>query len=402
MNPRPLPLLAATLAVLLAGTASANDPAQQATHDAAAAKELEQAHDALRRAAQRVAELSGRQGAIAEAARERIAQARSRPMVGVLLSGDDQAGVRITGVTPDGAAAKAGLRSGDRLVSVDGTPILGSSGELRMQNARTLLGKLQSGKPARLGYLRDGRTASATVAPQPGGRAFAFTTGDGGRFEWLDDGHVEHARAVARKELDAGLLALRSAPGIPPEVRREVIRLSREGADCSGEDCRTPRLLSAFRWNGLNLAAVDSQLGRYFGTDSGVLVLSTGDMEGLQAGDVIRRVDGDAVTTPREVMARLRGRDEGARVQVDYLRDRKPGRTQVVVPKLAWPPAPPAPPSPPAPPAPSAAPRPMDAPPPPAPPRPPSVAFDAEDGGRIGFAVRELANGTTDGIDATG
>src|SRR5690606_30009207 len=237
MKPRPLPLLAATLAVLLAGTASANDPAQQATHDAAAAKELKQAHDALRRAAQRVAELSGRQGAIAEAARERIAQARSRPMVGVLLSGDDQAGVRITGVTPDGAAAKAGLRSGDRLVSVDGTPILGSSGELRMQNARTLLGKLQSGKPARLGYLRDGRS------------------------EWVEGGHVEHARAVARKELDAGLLALRSAPGIPPEVRREVIRLSREGADCSGEDCRTPRLLSAFRWNGLNLAAVDSQLG---------------------------------------------------------------------------------------------------------------------------------------------
>src|SRR3546814_7211570 len=57
---------------------------------------------------------------------------------------------------------------------------------------------------------------------------------------------------------------------------------------CKGKDCGTPALMSAFRWNGLNLATVDKQLGRYFGTDHGVLVLSNGELAGLHAGDVIQ------------------------------------------------------------------------------------------------------------------
>lgn len=391
MTTKPPVLLTAALAALLAGTAWASDP----VHDAAA-KELAQAQDALRKAAQRVAELSAQRADIARGHRERIEQARTRPMIGVLLSGDDQAGVRITGVTPDGAAAKAGLRSGDRLLSVDGMPILGGSGELRMANVRKLLGGLQPGKPARLGYLRDGRNASVSVTPQTRTRALAFTTADGGRFEWLDDGHLDRAIASAGDGIDAGLLALQALPGIAPEVRREVIRLSRDGAQCDDADCTTPRLLSAFRWNGLNLAAVDPQLGRYFGTGSGVLVLSTGGIAGLQAGDVIQRVDGKTVATPREVMAQLRGKEEQARVEVDYLRDRKTGRTQLVVPKLRWPPPPPAPPAPPAAPRPGVAPSrtaPPPAPPaPPAPPRAPSVALAVTDSAPLDRAPGEAAD----------
>src|SRR3546814_6262145 len=80
------------------------------------------------------------------------------------------------------------------------------------------------------------------------------------------------------------------APGVPPKVRHEIIRIG-PGTACKGKDCGTPALMSAFRWNGLNLATVDKQLGRYFGTDHGVLVLSNGELAGLQAGDVIQRID---------------------------------------------------------------------------------------------------------------
>ncbi|TWT21144.1 PDZ domain-containing protein [Luteimonas marina] len=374
MKPASLSLLSAALAALLAGTASANDPAR----DAAAAKELAQAREELARAAERVAELSRQHaGDAARVARARIEQALDRPLLGVLLSPDAQAGVRITGVTPDGAAAKAGLRSGDRLLSVDGVQILGSSGELRVENARKLLGNLQADRQVRLGYQRDGRGASVAVTPRAGGRALAFATGDGGRFEWLDEAQLERTISSAMKGLDAGLLALESVPGIAPEVRREVIRITRDGADCKGEDCAAPKLLSAFRWNGLNLAEVDPQLGRYFGTDSGVLVLSNGELDGLQAGDVIQRVDGKAVASPREVMAQLRGKGDGDKVAIDYLRERKAGQARVTVPKLAWPvpPAPPAPPSPPKPPAPAASAPPA----PPVPPAPPRVAFGGGD-----------------------
>ncbi len=130
--------------------------------------------------------------------------------------------------------------------------------------------------------------------------------------------------------------------------------------DCKpGENCEMDqhRLAEAFRWNGLNLASVDAHLGRYFGTDTGVLVLSTGPALGqLQAGDVIRRVDGKAVDTPRAVMDALRDKPADSTVAVEYLRDRVAADIQLKVPKaMSFPAMPPMPPAPPAPPYPSKA-----------------------------------------------
>jgi hypothetical protein len=150
-------------------------------------------------------------------------------------------------------------------------------------------------------------------------------------------------------------------PSIAPDIRREIIRLG-PGGDCKGEHCKIPVLAEALRWNGLNLASVDPALGRYFGTDRGVLVLSTGpELASLQPGDVVRSVAGKPVASPREVMDALRGRETGSKVAVEYLRDRKPATAQLTVPEPMRFPIPPAPPAPPAPP--TAA--------PPAPPTPP-------------------------------
>ena len=102
-----------------------------------------------------------------------------KPVVGVLLAPDPQSGVRIAGVTPDSAAAKAGLRSGDRIVSIDGTQVLGSSGELRVENARKLLGDLDTKTPVKLAYLRDGRNGVANVTPQMGERVIMLPGMDG-------------------------------------------------------------------------------------------------------------------------------------------------------------------------------------------------------------------------------
>ena len=148
--------------------------------------------------------------------------------------------MRIAGVTPDSAAAKAGLHGGDRLVAVDGVAISGADADARMANARTVLGKLETGKPVRLGYIRDGRNATVTATPQLGDRLRLWT------IEGATPGEP---------------LAL----GVDPGVRTEVLRLQ-DLDPCKGDDCRLPLLADAFRWNGLNLAAVDSRLGRYFGT----------------------------------------------------------------------------------------------------------------------------------------
>ena len=298
------------------------------------------------------------------------APTQPRARRGVVLDGDDQPGVRITGVTPGWPADRGGLRAGDRLVSIDGVAVLGNTGELRLRNARELLRRLQPGTTVEIGYRRGSRDSVVALQPDGRRRALAFSTADG-RVEWLDRDAIAQGLDAARDGLQTASVALDSVPGIASDVRREIQRISREGA-CRGGDCTPGTLLSALRWHGLNLASVDAKLGRYFGTDHGVLVLSSGELEGLEPGDVIQRVDGRPVRSPREVMVLLRDRDAGSKVRIDYLRDRRQAQAQVAVPRIPALPAPP--------PAPPAPPKPPTAPSVPTPPAPPGAARAAAAG----------------------
>lgn len=294
------------------------------------------------------------------------------PQLGVILSPDGKAGVRIVAVTPDGAAAQAGLRSGDSLLAIGDTAVAGADGTARLTHARDLLGKLEPGKTVRIRYQRDGKAASLTATPRLGQRVMVFENADGSQF-------VSNREILLRRfpgggtEVDADHLEFIPAdPMMAPRMRTEIIRLG-ANADCKNKPCPLPAISEALRWNGLNLASVDAKLGRYFGTERGVLVLSAGpELKGLEAGDVIQSIDGRRVDSPREAMLALRGKPDGGQVEVAYLRDRAQAKSTIKLPKaIAWapPPPPPAPPMPPAPPAPPAphAPAPPTPPPPPAP-----------------------------------
>jgi membrane-associated protease RseP (regulator of RpoE activity) len=353
---------------LLLGTANAQSP------DPAKVRELETARAELNRAAHHVAELSRELGG-ADALPVMIEQRISRkPVLGVVLTPDERTGARIAAVTPDSAAAKAGLRSGDRLLSVDGKPVTGKDGDARLAASRTMLSDLSADTPVNVGYERDGKRGTVEVTPTVNERVMVFRGGDDSAFG--PRGRIMFAPDVdGIPTVDMDEIRWTGAAAVAPRVRSEIIRIGRNDS-CSGEDCRTPTLLEAFRWNGLNLASVDKTLGRYFGAESGVLVLSTGpELKGLQAGDVIRKVDGKAVATPRETMDALRGKATGSKVAIEYLRDRKTATAQVAVPRPMVinlsPPPPPAPPAPPKPPRPVKAP---DAPPPPPPAPPPAPA----------------------------
>src|SRR5690606_11272654 len=198
------------LACLLALPARADDG------DAARLKALALARSELADAARRVAELSQVAAGSALALESRLDEGARQPRLGVLLGVDPEAGVRIAGVTPGGGAAKAGLRSGDRLLRINGKAIGGSTGEARVEAARKALATLEAGKAVTLAYVRDGREQSVEVVPAPmGPRVMVHQIGR--------DGPV-HVRELQR--LQAG------APGL----RSEVLRLSQPGA-CSGEDC---------------------------------------------------------------------------------------------------------------------------------------------------------------------
>ena len=247
---------------LLAFALAAPLPAFAQQDDAARQKELDAARADLQRAAKRVGELSkdaGRVGSPVEIDHLII----RRPRLGVLLSGDDAAGVRITGVTPDSGAAKAGLKAGDRLLRVHGETVNGSTGDARVAHARKLLADLQAETPVRVTYQRGGKTYDASVTPTEvsprvafagqGPGTFFFRTGESG-MPWIDGAPMPMGEI---------------ATVIAPEVQRELRQLGRLG-DCKGEDCRLPALAEAFRWSNLNLATVDASLGRYFGTENGV------------------------------------------------------------------------------------------------------------------------------------
>jgi hypothetical protein len=357
--------LSLAVAMAIAAPAPAQDWTEKAP-TAAQQKELDAARAKLDVAARRYAELSRKYGVERDAMEVRQRLLR-KPVIGVLLAPDDQAGVRIAGVTPDSAAAAAGLKSGDRIVAIDGKAIAGADADARIATARTAIGGHDDKSKMQLRYLRDGREATVALAPRPG-QSMVFIPDMAG-MEFGDKlevmrlpggGYDIHADKVR------GMM-----PSIAPDIRREIIRLGPDG-DCKGEHCKAPVLAEALRWNGLNLASVDPTLGRYFGTDKGVLVLSTGpELASLQPGDVVRSVAGKPVASPREVMDALRGRDSGSKVAVEYLRDRKPATAQLTVPepmrfRIPAPPAPPAPPVP-------AAPAPP--PPPAAPPPPPGIAM---------------------------
>jgi hypothetical protein len=355
------------------GTRDSRDPRQEAERaehrdrerQRQARLELLQAQRELRRSAERVATLA-RETAGDEVERALQLSTFGRPVIGVVLREDPQAGVQLAAVTPDGPADRAGLKSGDRVLAIDGQPIgRGDPGE-RLSRARELVGRPAEGQTLALEIERNAQRLGISVVAErtPG-------------FE----------RLIAP---DADELMRRLQPLLSPEFRFSIGELTPFAA-CPPQDadCDPSALLDVLRWRGLRMARLDADLGRYFGTERGVLLLAVDPdaLKPLRAGDVLLEVDGQAVTDPGEVMRALHDKPVGKTIALLVRRDGRNQPMQIAAPRLSrlpstpLPPAPPAAPAPPTPPIPAshAAPPPPPAPantapptPAPAPPLPPA------------------------------
>src|SRR3546814_718603 len=156
-----------------------------------------------------------------------------RPVIGVVLSPDEVAGVRISGMTPNGGGAKAGLQPGDRIVTIKGKQVEGSTGEKRVRDARKLLSRLDTGTPIRIGYVRDGKPASAEVTPQIDQTVYVLQ-GDGSLMR--AEGNVRMLRDDdGQLQVTADSFDVAPAPGVPPKVRHAIIRIG-PGPACRGKD----------------------------------------------------------------------------------------------------------------------------------------------------------------------
>ncbi|NNF26939.1 MAG: PDZ domain-containing protein [Gemmatimonadetes bacterium] len=245
-----------------------------------------------------------------------------RPRLGVSLDMDldrelDDVGVRIADVMEDGPAEAAGLLEGDVITSLDGRSLnepLDRVQESRFdddlsfpgQRLQVLVRELEEGEPVEVGLLRDGEALALTVTP-----------------EALD--------------------VLRLSGNVIPNVTRRLHDFRDELQDMDWQfDWQqgdgdlavvAPRMgfgegqgafLSVFgRSAGIELVEVNEGLGRYFGTDRGVLVTEVDDGSelGLRAGDVILEIDGREVDSPGHFHRIMRSYDEDEPVEFTLMRD---------------------------------------------------------------------------------
>jgi hypothetical protein len=217
----------------------------------------------------------------------------------------DRYGALIDDVSEDGPADKAGIRAGDIIIELDGNSVLEGFEDYDLEGApgqelsgpgqrlSALARELEMGDTVTVKYRRDGdeHTAELVVGDFEG-YAIGWTSE-------FNDSMSDRFRTLSYR--------LRELP----EVQ---IQAPRNFAIAIGE--RVP---------GLELVELNPDLGEYFGTDEGLLVLSAPeDSElGLIAGDVIQAIDGRAVQSPSHAMRILRSYEEDEEVTFQIYRQKR-------------------------------------------------------------------------------
>ena len=293
-------LLIVSAALLIGGPAIAQTDNQQRAEverrEAEAAQAMREAERQLEEAARRIAELSNeRLGALGEA--ERWAIKSDRPRLGVNIDSSDKKeaveGVGILSVTPGSAADEAGLRAGDVLTSVDGVSLsAGSTHDAAMKLLEIMQG-VEVGDELDIEYLRDGKVGSIEVEPR------------------LMD---MHAKVYA---------------GSPGAMMPKVMIAPGEAKTYSFQ-------FGGWRggWGDMELVELNEGLGRYFGTDRGLLVISAPKSNAfkLQDGDVIRSIDGRDPTSVSHCMRILTSYQPGEKLTLAIMRDKQLQTIEVEVP----------------------------------------------------------------------
>jgi S1-C subfamily serine protease len=304
-----VPVLAA---VLCAGQVAAQTDdaarraeAQRASDEAARSAEAREDEVAKRlaEAEQRMAE-AARQ--IAELTSERLPQMRDferriellndgRPRLGVTIGDRDSKGpvegVRIMAVTPGSAAEEAGLRAGDVLTAINDEALSADSSDIATRRLLDFMQGVEEGDKLAVEYLRDGKVGKVEVEPKPVEmNVFAFG-GAPGDLRMLIPPHEPHP-----------------GPGVVD----------------------TPRRVFDFAWisnawGDMELVELNEGLGRYFGTDTGLLVVNAPESDALQLqdGDVIQKIDGREPTSVRHALRILSSYQAGEKLKLEIMRDKR-------------------------------------------------------------------------------
>jgi S1-C subfamily serine protease len=196
-------------------------------------------------------------------------------------------GAEVLSVSPGGGAADAGLRTGDVLMEINGKSLKRSGDQGPGDKVRAAMREIDPDEKVTVKYLRDGKTATATVvAKAPSNRMFNF--------------HM------------------------PPPM--------------AGRMAGPWPHFAFMRADGLfgqaELVSLTPKLGQYFGTEKGLLVVrAPSDTRlKLEEGDVILDIDGRVPSSPSHALQILTSYEGGEKLKLNVLRMKKRIAFDVTIP----------------------------------------------------------------------
>lgn len=291
--------------LLLAGQVAAQSAEEERkseieAREAEFTQQMREAEESLAEAAQRVAELSQeRLGALSEVRKFKF-DISDKPRLGVNISTDDEhspvEGVGILSVTPGSAADDAGMRAGDIITAVNGESLTADSSYEANMRLLDFMKGVEEGDQLDVEYLRDGKVGTVQIEP----RVVPQNS-----YAWMGGGSF-------------------SMPNMPD------IHVS-------------PEAIESFRfsfggwrggWGDMEVVELTEGLGRYFGTDSGLLVISAPASNAfkLQEGDVIKNIDNREPSSVNHCMRILSSYQPGEKLVLNILRDKKPLKLEIEIP----------------------------------------------------------------------
>lgn len=225
----------------------------------------------------------------------------------------DSIGALVQSVTPNGPADRAGIRSGDILVRINGQSLV--DGDVRAGKGQSvpwvavslISAGINAGDSVVVQYQRgkDRRITTLVAGDEP---AWSYKTRDGTPFTELPD---EELRAF-REGFDPDIRM--RVEGGPPGTRTYTMRTPMPRIFMLGSPLAD-----------VELAPLNPALGRYFGVSDGVLVINLppDSRLGLKPGDVVLSVDGRKVLLPGQLFRVLQSYEPGEVFKLEIMRRKK-------------------------------------------------------------------------------
>ncbi len=221
--------------------------------------DLQKAREQLQEAAREVARLSAQLvNPVVKDVTRQFRYSTHRGVLGLAIE-DAELGVRVTGVTPNGAGAEAGVAVGDTIVAIDGAELVAppAAGAKRQSPSQLLFAQLRNVKP-----------------------------GDDVELRVMRNGDYRTVHVKAR-EASFDVFVNPNFPNLPNLPNVWTDGFWRHNV-----------------WSDLQLATLSPGLGEYFGTKDGLLVVRApkDSALALKDGDVILEIAGRKPTSPEHAM----------------------------------------------------------------------------------------------------